>query len=158
MATHPMNADLIQQLVPGLYALVAELEAAAPGRSFTPDGHLLGSIGEVIAATRYGLELTIASTKGIDAHTADGIPVEIKATTRGSISLRGEEPVCPELHLIALLIQKDGSAIEIFNGPAAPVWANAGPVQSNGQRRISLSTLKRLQAEIPDKGRLGGVG
>lgn len=145
---------LFHRLITRLYSLVAELEAAAPGRSFTPDGHLLGSIGEVIAATRYGLELTTASTKGIDAHTADGIPVEIKATTRGTIALRGEEPVCPELHLIALLIQKDGSAIEVFNGPAAPVWANAGPVQSNGQRRISLSALKRLQAEIPDQARI----
>ena len=153
-----MNADLIQRLVPQLYALVAELEAAAPGRSFTPDGHLLGSIGEVIAATRYGLELTTASTKGIDAHTADGIPVEIKATTRGSIALRGEEPVCPELHLIALLIQKDGSAIEIFNGPAAPVWASAGPIQSNGQRRISLSALKRLHGEIAESVQLQRVG
>ena len=38
-----VNADLMQQLVLQLYALVAELEAAAPGRSFTPDGHLLGS-------------------------------------------------------------------------------------------------------------------
>ena len=63
-----MDAAAIQRLVPELFRVTAALEAAAPGRHFTPDGHLVGSIGEVIAAARYGLTLTTASTKGIDAH------------------------------------------------------------------------------------------
>ena len=62
-----MDAKAIQHLVPELFRVIAELEAAAPGRHFTPDGHLIGSIGEVMAAGRYGLTLTTASTKGIDA-------------------------------------------------------------------------------------------
>lgn len=33
-----------------IYEAVAELEAAYPGRKFTPDGHLVGSIDEAIAA------------------------------------------------------------------------------------------------------------
>jgi hypothetical protein len=55
-----MDALTIKALVPQIYGLVARLEAAAPGRSFAPDGHLLGSIGEVLAAAEYGPELTIA--------------------------------------------------------------------------------------------------
>ena len=36
--------------VAAIYRAVEELEAAYPLRKFTPDGHLVGSIGEVIAA------------------------------------------------------------------------------------------------------------
>ena len=120
-----MNAAAIQRLVPELFRVIAELEAAAPGRHFTPDGHLIGSIGEVIAADRYGLTLTTASTKGIDAHDSEGRPVEIKATTgnRG-VALRGMTPTAERL--IVLKISETGAATEIYAGPAAPVWAAAG--------------------------------
>ena len=40
-----------------IYKAIAELEALYPGRKFTPDGHLVGSIGEVIAAEALGLSL-----------------------------------------------------------------------------------------------------
>jgi hypothetical protein len=33
-----------------IYRAVQELEERYPGRKFTPDGHLVGSIGEVVAA------------------------------------------------------------------------------------------------------------
>ena len=139
-----MNAKAIQLLVPELFRITAELEAAAPGRHFTPDGHLVGSIGEVIAAARYGLTLTTASTKGIDAHDSDGCSVEIKATTgvRG-VALRGMEPMAERL--IVLQINSAGDATEIYNGASAPAWSAAGPMQSNGQRSISLSRLRELQ-------------
>jgi len=58
-----MIAEAIQRLVPKLFRVIAELEAAAPGIHFTPDGHLIGSIGEVIAADCYGLTLTTVSNK-----------------------------------------------------------------------------------------------
>ena len=41
---HPV--EKVPGLVGELYALVAQLEALFPGRRFTPDGHLVGSIGE----------------------------------------------------------------------------------------------------------------
>ena len=40
-----------------IYEAVEELERSYPGRKFTPDGHLVGSIGEVIAAEALGLTL-----------------------------------------------------------------------------------------------------
>jgi len=36
--------------VADIYWAVVRLEVLYPGRKFTPDGHLVGSIGEVIAA------------------------------------------------------------------------------------------------------------
>ena len=102
----------------------------------------------LVAAARYGLELTTASTKGVDAHhEASGRSVEIKATMEGKrISLRGMEPKAD--HLLVLRINGDGSASEVFNGPAAPAWVAAGRMQSNGQRVVSVSRLMALQTKV----------
>ncbi len=44
-----------------IFRQVERLERAYPGRKFTPDGHLIGSIGEVIAAEAFDLKLLPAS-------------------------------------------------------------------------------------------------
>ena len=49
--------DLIQLKVQELVHIVSELETAFPERHFTLDGHLVGSIGEVMAAYYYGIDL-----------------------------------------------------------------------------------------------------
>lgn len=59
--------DLVPELVRDLYKLVHRLEGLFPGRRFTLDGHLVGSLGEVMAAQRYALELLPASAEGHDA-------------------------------------------------------------------------------------------
>lgn len=63
-----------------IYKIANELEEMYPGRHFTPDGHMIGSIGEVIAAEEYDLELFEASHPVHDAKTKDGKQVQIKAT------------------------------------------------------------------------------
>lgn len=55
--------------VAAIYRAVAELEALHPGRKFTPDGHLVGSIGEVVAAEALGLTLHPASYPGMTRST-----------------------------------------------------------------------------------------
>lgn len=42
-----------------IYKIANELEEMYPGRHFTPDGHMIGSIGEVVAAEEYDLELFV---------------------------------------------------------------------------------------------------
>jgi len=54
--------------VADIYRAVDELSRAYPGRKFTLDGHLVGSIGEVVAAEALGLTLYPASHPGHDAH------------------------------------------------------------------------------------------
>ena len=144
---HPVEE--VPGLVGQLYELVAHLEALFPGRRFTPDGHLVGSIGEVIAAHRYGLELLPHSAQGHDARSASGALVEIMATQGSSVALR-EQPY----HLIVLHISKLGESSEVYNGPGAPVWEAAGAMQRNGQRPISLSKLRRLMVCVPEALRL----
>ena len=140
---HPVED--VPDLVCQLYSLVAQFEALFPGRRFTPDGHLVGSIGEVIAAHRYGLELLPHSARGHDACSASGTLVEIKATQGSSVALR-EQPT----HLIVLHLSKLGQAAEVYNGPGASVWEAAGAMQRNGQRPISLSRLRKLMQVVPE--------
>ena len=149
MKDSPHPVDSVPGLVTQLYAVVAEFEALFPRRRFTPDGHLVGSIGEVIAAHRYGLDLLQHSAKGHDARSASGDFVEIKATQGRSVAMR-EQPN----HLIVLHISKLGEALEIYNGPGAAVWSAAGAMQRNGQRSISFTKLRALMAEVPLSERL----
>ena len=141
----PSAIDSIPSLVKQLYAIVGELERLFHGRSFTPDGHLVGSIGEVYAAQIYGLTLFPASAKLHDGKIEkDGqeIPVQIKATQGGKVGLRGEP-----IHLIVLLLHKSGEPEEIYNGPGKYVWEEIrDKKQSNGQHPITIKRLRNLMS------------
>ncbi|GEM_PF-2796755 len=52
-----LSIEKIPTLVENLYRIVEELESTFPSRKFTLDGHLIGSIGEVLAAFAYKLDL-----------------------------------------------------------------------------------------------------
>ena len=126
-----------------LYAITKELENNYPGRKFTIDGHLVGSIGEVIVAENYGLELLPNSTETHDAVSPDGKYVQIKATQINRIAISSE----PD-YLIVIRLLSDGSWEEIYNGPGKVAWDNAGKMQKNGQRPISLSKLRNLMGSV----------
>lgn len=143
------NIEQIPVLIKQLYSIVDELESYFPGRHFTPDGHLVGSIGEVLAASYYDLKLLPASVEKHDAVTRDGKMVQIKATQGKSVGLRSE----PE-NLIVLKILKDGKTTEIYNGPGKTVWNSSGTMQKNGQRSISISKLTQLMKAISLNDRL----
>ena len=146
------KTEEVSSLICRLYKIVHELESLFPSRPFTPDGHLVGSIGEVLAAYHYGLKLLPASQKTHDAISNDGRKVQIKTTQRKMIGLRSK----PE-HLLVLRILSNGSIEEVYNGPGKLAWENAGKVQNNGQRPIYLSKLSKLVKDIPNKERLPKV-
>ena len=139
----------LSEKIRALYAIVNDLETAYPGRHFTLDGHLIGSIGEVVAAEAFGLELLPNVTPEHDAITYDGRLVQIKATQRDRIALSS----CPE-HLLVLRIEGNGSWIVVYNGPGKPAWDHAGAMQKTGQRQIRLSTLESLMTEIDERDQL----
>lgn len=122
-----------------------------PGRHFTPDGHMVGSIGEFLVADAYGLELMNASNKGYDALSPSGLQVEIKATQAKSVAFRSQ----PE-HTIAIKILPNGTFEEIFNGPGNLVWQqfDGKPLPSNGQYQISLNKLKELNTQVDKSQRI----
>lgn len=123
-----------------IYRAVADLEKLYPGRKFTPDGHLVGSIGEVIAAEHFGLTLYASSKPGHDAFDAEG-DVQIKLTAGNSVSMFAD---C--VRLIVLRIVSPKQAEIVYDGPGAPAWAAAGAMQKNGQRKISLTRLRAIAA------------
>ena len=55
-------------------------------RPFTPDGHMIGSIGEVYAQEYYGIQLYDPSYKGHDGVWQER-EVQIKTTQRISVEL-----------------------------------------------------------------------
>lgn len=122
-----------------------------PGRHFTPDGHMVGSIGECLVADAYGLELMNASNKGYDALSPSGLQVEIKATQAKSVAFRSQ----PE-HTIAIKILPNGTFEEIFNGPGNLVWQqfDGKPLPSNGQYQISINKLKELNKQVDKSQRI----
>lgn len=137
------------EIVANLYRRVAELEELFPGRRFTLDGHVVGSIGEALASERYGLELLPALADTHDAVAPDGRLVQIRATQRRRVAMYSE----PE-HLLVHGLREDGSVVEIHNGPGAPAWAATGPRQKNGQCTVAVSKLVRLMDEVPDSERI----
>ena len=100
--------SMIKQQVQKLIKIVSELEAEFPGRHFTLDGHLVGSIGEVMAAYYYGIELYTASTEVHDGEV-DGRKVQIKISQQDNIVINHE----PEF-LIVLYLNKHGNIYEYY--------------------------------------------
>lgn len=146
-----IDHEKIQALVKQLYATVNELEKMFPGRHFTPDGHMVGSLGECLVADAYCLTLKAASNKGHDAVTDSGLQVEIKATQSKSVAFRSQ----PQ-HAIIIKILPNGTFEEIYNGPGALVWEQFKDkgLPSNGQFQISITKLSRLNQSVAQADRV----
>ena len=147
------SSEKLDATIRELYGIVERLETESRdhNRHFTLDGHLVGSIGEVYAAERYGIELFTSSAPTHDGSAPDGRLVQIKATQRNSIALNDN----PD-YLIVLKIDNDGEMSEIYNGPGQPVWSIFANRKrpKNGQYQISLPKLKTLNKKVAEKDRI----
>lgn len=123
-----------------IYRATAELAALYPGRPFTPDGHLVGSIGEVVAAEALGLTLYPPSRPGHDAFDANG-DVQIKMTAGRSVAMYA---TCTRL--VVLRVVSPEEAEIVYDGPGEIAWSSAGKLAKNGQRVISLARLRTIAA------------
>ena len=134
-----------------LYALTARLEKMYPGRHFTPDGHLVGSIGEVFAAERYGISLFTAGCETHDGKAPDGRLVQIKATQRRSVGI-SEKPD----YLLVFSIDDEGRLSEVYNGSGLPVWQlfSGKKRPKNGQYQVSLTRLRELNERGSSRDRI----
>ena len=130
----------VRRLIKTLFGVVTELqeEFAADERKFTPDGHLVGSIGEVIAAYAYDLKLLRSSSSVHDAETEDGKLVQIKLTGGKSVGLYSEPENLIVLQLAEMKVRS------IYNGTGSAVWKCCGPPQKNGQRFIRPAKRQEL--------------
>lgn len=137
-AMHESNRRMVREVFEACRSL-----SASTGRPFSPDGHLVGSLGEVLAADLLNLTLMPPSNEGYDAVDSDGRKVEIKTTTRRSISLSASG-TCAE-RLVVVVLDRDGNPSIVYDDGCDVAWDAAGKPQKNGQRSISLSRLDQLQ-------------
>ena len=145
----------LTSIINELYELTTRLEKMYPGRHFTPDGHLVGSIGEVFAAERYGISLFTAGCETHDGEAPDGRLVQIKATQRCSVGI-SEKPD----YLLVFSIDNEGRLSEVYNGPGKPVWElfTGKRRPKNGQYQVSLSRLRVLSEDVLPEDRIPTLG
>ena len=142
-------AEQIPALVSDLIKTTGRLNTLFPSRPFTPDGHLVGSIGEVVAEYIYGLELEACSTPQVDARTSDGRSVQVKLTGEkgSSYGLRWplrEGEAAADL-LLCMKLSKRGFE-EVYNGVFPLALLENRSSQRNGQITLSIASLRKLRA------------
>ena len=138
--THVPKRIALPKAVAHILQAVEELEAAYPGRKFTPDGHLVGSIGEVIAEKALGLTLCKVGQQGHDAVDAEGREVQIKMTWGRSVAMYDASQ-----RLVVFKAVSSEEAEVVYDGPGQLPGEHAGKKQKNGQRVIRLAKLRSLQ-------------
>ncbi len=145
-----IDHDKLSELIRQLYVIVQQLETMFPGRHFTPDGHMVGSLGEVLVADLYGLELMTASNAGFDAVSPCGKEVEIKCTQAKSIAFRYDGVKAAPENVIVIKLHKNGSFDEIYNGSGERIWEmlEGRKIPSNGQLSVSLGKLSKIQPNV----------
>lgn len=136
--------DAVKTQVQKLVEIVAELEAEFPGRHFTLDGHLVGSIGEVMAAYYYGIELYRASAEIHDGEI-EGRKVQIKISQQDDIVINHE----PD-YLIVLYMNKNGNIYEVYNGPGKLPWDSASKKDSHNNRHMRVNKLMELDKAVAE--------
>ena len=144
----PEKMQKIHDQVIRLVQIVSELEEEFPGRPFTLDGHLVGSIGEVMASYYYGIDLYPPSKECHDG-TVNGRKVQIKITQREDIVICRE----PD-YLIVMYLRRDGNVYEVYNGPGKKPWENAGKPDSHNNRHIRLNKLMELDKCVDEPDRI----
>ena len=143
--------DAIKEKIQKLISIVKELETDFPGRHFTLDGHLVGSIGEVMAAYYYGIELYAASAVAHDGEI-DGKKVQIKISQQDDIVINHE----PE-YLSVLYLRKNGDVFEVYNGPGEAPWNSASKRDSHNNRHMRVNKLMELDKQVSDEFRIAVV-
>ncbi len=122
---------------------------AHTGLKFTLDGRLVGDIAEALALEHFELSLPSKRTKGVDALTASGDTVQIKAS-----GLKHSGPAFTPGTGVAhylLFFRIDfslGSATVLYNGLEAPVRVRLLPNEWSGTKVVNLSALRALGDEL----------
>ena len=134
-----------------------ELQTAFPKRLFTPDGRMIGDIGEAIAEMAYRVTVDAKSRKDWDGkreETCDGCPeVQVRAT-QGDETYIKKPP--EDGRLLVFKIFRDGTWECCYNGGARSVWNSQATRKANerGEKFIKLQALKVLNQTVADAERI----
>lgn len=119
---------------------------------FTLDGNLVGDIGEALAVEHFDITLNDRCGEGIDGTAPDGRSVQVKTTGSGrGPAFRDTE----HAHYLLFLSVNFAActASVVYNGTEAPVRSML-PASWAGQKSVSMSQMRALDALVPDADRL----
>ncbi len=141
------QTDKLKGAIRDLYRSVVELNNAFPERKFTPDGRMVGDIGEAIASLKFNVILDEKSRKDWDGFRIDKNgkkrKVQVKTTQKDETYLK-KPPY--EGDLIVFKINNDGGYECCYDGPIIRVWESLKDKNPDitGAKFIKLDKLKKL--------------
>ena len=145
-------ADEALMIYKNMVSEVEKLEEMFPGRSFTLDGHLIGSIGEAVAKYYYGIDLVETNKKAIDGFYR-GETVQIKTVQQDLVSIDLSN-IKDLKYLLVLYLNKNGIAYEVYNGPIETVLKNAPKANSHGYTQFRVNRLLDLSKNVKEEERI----
>jgi len=140
--------DQLKEAIKDLYRSVKKLNSAFPQRKFTPDGRMIGDIGEAIASLKFGIVLDEKSQKDWDGYRIDRKGnkrmVQVKTTQKDETYLK-EPP--HDGDLLVFKIKQDGEYELCYDGSALKVWNSLSHRKADvtGAKIISLDKLKEIK-------------
>ncbi len=149
-----MLPEVVQAMVEAHRALVTSY--AQTNLRFTLDGRLVGDIAEVITADVFDLKLCHKRTPGVDATTRTGRTVQVKSSAIGKgPAFTPGEGRADDLIFLSLDFERCVARV-LYNGPEAPVRAEL-PEGFTGTKRVTMSRVLALDAEVADRHRLNRI-
>ena len=127
-------------------------------KQFSLDGKLVGDIGEVLAAEKYGLTLLDENTPIHDAIEIEtGRLVQIKSTFKGYCYFPFGDHRIPD-YFLSIMLNADGKITEIFNGPSSIIIEeyihknNKKPY--NSYYTLAKGKLEKLMSLVNEKDKI----
>lgn len=143
-----MDTQEFHAAVKDIYIAVERLRRVFPGRKFTPDGRMLGDIGEAIAAMLYKIDLDEKSQKDWDGCWNDRAGnkrrVQIRAT-QGETTYLKKPPFPGTLLIFKIDKEKHGEYKMVYNGNIGMVW---NKIKNQKSKTISIKELINLQKNV----------
>jgi hypothetical protein len=138
-----MPTHQVPRLITKLYATVSESSLLFTDRPFTHDGHLVGSVGEVVASYIYDLELERCSNPGFDARIrSSGKTVEVKPTSGTQINI-SEQNTYADVPIVLRLVE--GRRFEeIYAGPFPRDFIKTRTFNKRRFASVAISPLCKL--------------
>lgn len=128
-------------------------------KQFSLDGKLVGDIGEVLAAEKYGLKLLDENAPIHDAEElTTGRKVQIKSSFKDNCYFPCGDNRVPDFFL-SVVISEEGEIAELFNGPGQFVFdhyiiKNKLKPYRNSYYTLSNGVLRKLNAEVDEKDKI----
>ena len=138
----------LRKAIRHLYVSVDKLNSAFPGKPFTPDGRMVGDVGEAIAAIKFGVVLDKKLRKHWDGYLIDSSgkkhEVQVKTTQKDETYLK-EPP--HEGKLLVFKIFRNGDYKCYYNGKIMRVWRSLSKKRpdSTGAKFIKLDKFKEFK-------------